>query len=70
MSYQEALARAKAGDTSEAVLKALEAGSAAAAMVPPAGKALTKLKGLGTATLGGLGLYELGRRMLKRKSPE
>lgn len=70
MSYQEALARAKAGDTSEAVLKALEAGSAAAAMVPPAGKALTKLKGLGAVSLGGLGLYELARRMLKGKSPE
>jgi len=70
MSYQEALARFKAGDTSEGVLKALAAGSAAAAMVPPAGKALTKLKGLGAVGLGGLGLHELGRRMLKEKPPE
>ena len=65
MSYQEALERYKAGDTSEAVLKALEAGAATAAVVPPAGKKLTKVRGAGV--LGGLGLgtYELGRRLLK-----
>jgi hypothetical protein len=70
MSYQEALARYKAGDTSEAVLKALEAGAATAAVVPPAGKKLTKVRGAGV--LGGLGLgtYELGRRLLKDAQPE
>jgi DNA repair exonuclease SbcCD ATPase subunit len=70
MSYQEALARFKAGDTSEGVLKALEAGAAAATVVPPAGKALTKVRGAGV--LGGLGLggFELGRRLLKDRPPE
>lgn len=70
MSYQEALARFKAGDTSEGVLKALEAGAAAAAVAPPAGKAMTKVRGAGV--LGGLGLgtYELGRRLLKDRPPE
>jgi TolA-binding protein len=70
MSYQQALERYKAGDTSEAVLKALEAGAATAAVVPPAGKKLTKVRGAGV--LGGLGLgtYELGRRLLKDAPPE
>jgi fused signal recognition particle receptor len=70
MSYQEALERYKAGDTSEAVLKALEAGAATAAVVPPAGKKLSKVRG--TGVLGGLGLgtYELGRRLLKDAPPE
>jgi hypothetical protein len=70
MSYQQALERYKAGDTSEAVLKALEAGAATAAVVPPAGKPLTKVRGAGV--LGGLGLgtYELGRRLLKDAPPE
>ena len=70
MSYQEALARFKAGDTSEGVLKALEAGAATAAMLPPAGKGMTKARGAGV--LGGLGLgtYELGRRLLKDRPPE
>ena len=65
MSYQEALQRFKAGDTSEGVLKALEAGAAGMATLPPAGKAMTKVRGAGV--LGGLGLgtYELGRRLLK-----
>jgi hypothetical protein len=70
MSYQEALARFKAGDTSEGVLKALEAGAAGASMLPPAGKGLTKARGagvLGGLTLGG---YELGRRLLKDRPPE
>lgn len=70
MSYQEALARFKAGDTSEGVLKALEAGAAGASMLPPAGKGLTKVRGagvLGGLTLGG---YELGRRLLKDRPPE
>jgi hypothetical protein len=70
MSYQEALARFKAGDTSEGVLKALEAGAAGTAMLPPAGKTMTKVRGAGV--LGGLGLgtYELGRRLLKDRPPE
>jgi len=65
MSYQEALERYKAGDTSEAVLKALEAGAATAAVVPPAGKKLTKVRGAGVFGGLGLGTYELGRRLLK-----
>ena len=70
MSYQEALARFKAGDTSEGVLKALEAGAAAAAVIPPAGKTLTKAKGLGA--LGAAGLYGVQgvRRLLKDSPPE
>jgi hypothetical protein len=70
MSYQEAMARFKAGDTSEGVLKALEAGAAGMSMLPPAGKAMTKVRGAGV--LGGLGLgtYELGRRLLKDRPPE
>jgi len=70
MSYQEALARFKAGDTSEGVLKALEAGAATAAVLPPAGKTMSKVRG--TGVLGGLGLgtYELGRRLLKDRPPE
>jgi hypothetical protein len=70
MSYQEALARFKAGDTSEGVLKALEAGAAAAAVLPPAGKTMSKVRG--TGVLGGLGLggFELGRRLLKDRPPE
>jgi len=65
MSYQEALERYKAGDTSEAVLKALEAGAATAAMVPPAGKAATKVRGAGVIGGLGLGAYELGKRLLR-----
>ena len=70
MSYQDALERFNAGDTSEGVLKALEAGAAGAAMLPPAGKRLTKLRGAGT--IGGLGLlgYEGARRLLKDRPPE
>jgi len=65
MSYQEALARFKAGDTSEGVLQALQAGSAGAAMLPPAGKALTKARGAGALSTIGLGGYQLGKRILK-----
>jgi hypothetical protein len=65
MSYQEALKRYKAGDTSEAVLKALQAGSAAAAMLPPAGKGLTKLRGAGALGAVGSYGYDAARRMLK-----
>jgi hypothetical protein len=65
MSYQEALARFKAGDTSEGVLQALQAGSATAALLPPAGKTMTKVRGAGTLGTLGLGTYQLGRRLLK-----
>jgi len=65
MSYQEALQRFKAGDTSEGVLKALQAGSAAAATLPPAGKRLTKLKGLGALGAVGSYGYERARKYLK-----
>ena len=70
MSYQEALERFKAGDTSEGVLQALQAGSAGAAMLPPAGKALTKARGAGVLGTLGLGGYQAGRRLLKDRPPE
>lgn len=70
MSYQEALKRFQAGDTSEGVLKALQAGSAAAAMLPPAGKGLTKARGAGVVGTVGLGGLELGRRFMKDLPPE
>jgi TolA-binding protein len=70
MSYQEALARLKAGDTSEAVLQALQAGSAAAMLTPPVGKGLTRLRGAGTIGTGALGAYQIGRRLLKERPPE
>jgi hypothetical protein len=70
MSYQEALARFKAGDTSEGVLKALEAGAAGAAMLPPAGKGMTRARGAGVIGGLGLGTYELGKRLLKERPPE
>jgi hypothetical protein len=70
MSYQEALERFKAGDTSEGVLKALQAGSAAAMLVPPAGKTLTRTRGAGTLGTLGLGTYQLGKRLLKERPPE
>jgi len=69
MSYQEALARFKAGDTSEGVLKALQAGSVGMAMLPPAGKGLTKARAAGAIAAVPLYGYELGRRLLK-DSPE
>jgi TolA-binding protein len=69
MSYQEALARFKAGDTSEGVLQALQAGSVGMAMLPPAGKGLTKARGAGAIAAVPLYGYELGRRLLK-DSPE
>lgn len=70
MSYQEALERFKAGDTSEAVLKALQAGSAAAAMLPPAGKTATKVRGAGALGMAGTYGYEGVRRLLKDRPPE
>jgi hypothetical protein len=70
MSYQEALKRFQAGDTSEGVLQALQAGSAGAAMLPPAGKGLTKARGAGVLGTIGLGGYQAGRRLLKDRPPE
>ena len=69
MSYQEALARFKAGDTSEGVLKALEAGAAGAMVVPPAGKTLKRVRGTGALGAGALGLFEAGRFLLKDGQP-
>jgi hypothetical protein len=60
MSYQEALERFKAGDTSEGVLKALQAGAAGMALLPPAGKGLTRTRGAGVAGTLGLGAVDLG----------
>jgi len=70
MSYQEALKRYKAGDTSEAVLKGLQAGSAGLSLLPPAGKKLTKLRGLGA--LGAIGSYgyDLGRQVFDKNLPQ
>ena len=70
MSYQDALKRFKEGDTSEGVLQALQAGSSAAAMLPPAGKALTKTRGAGTLGALTLGGYQLGKRLLKERPDE
>jgi len=70
MSYQEALKRFQAGDTSEGVLQALQAGSAGAAMLPLAGKGLTKARGAGVLGTIGLGGYQAGRRLLKDRPPE
>lgn len=70
MSYQDALERFKAGDTSEGVLSALQAGSSAAAMLPPAGKGLTKARGAGTLGALTLGGYQLGKRLLKERPDE
>jgi len=70
MSYQEALERAKAGDTSEAVLNALQAGSAGLSLLPPAGKTMTKAKGLGKAGVISTYGFDLGRRLLKERPDE
>ena len=70
MSYQDALAKYKAGDTSEAVLQALQAGSAGMALLPPAGKTMTKARGAGLLGTGALGTYQLGKRLLKDRPPE
>jgi uncharacterized membrane protein YebE (DUF533 family) len=70
MSLQEALERYKAGDTSEAVLKTIQAGSAAAMLTPPLGKNLSRIrKAGGLGAVGSFG-YELGRRLLKDEQPE
>ena len=70
MSYQEALERFKAGDTSEAVLRGLEAGSAATALLPPVGKTMTKARGLGALTAAGLYGAKGIRRFTKDLPPE
>lgn len=70
MSYQEALERFRAGDTSEGVLQTLQAGSAAAMLTPPVGKKLTRVRGAGTLGTGALGAYQLGRRLLRDRPPE
>jgi len=70
MSYQEALERFKAGDTSEGVLKALQAGSSAAALLPPVGKTATKVRGAGALGMAGTYGYEGVRRLLKERPPE
>jgi hypothetical protein len=70
MSYQEALERFKAGDTSEGVLKALQAGAAGAALLPPAGKGMTRARGVGTLGTLGLGAVDVGRRLLRERPPE
>jgi hypothetical protein len=64
------LERLKAGDTSEAVLKALQAGSSAAAILPPAGKTATKTRGAGALGMLGTYGYEGARRLLKDRPPE
>ena len=69
MSYEEAVKRLKAGDESGAVLKALQAGAAGAAMLPPIGKTLTRAKGL-----GGVGLLsyapDFAKRLFRERPPE
>ena len=69
-SYQEALERYKAGDTSEAVLKGLQAGSAGLSLLPPAGKTMTKAKGLGKAVAIPTYGFDLTRRLLKERPDE
>jgi len=70
MSYQEALQRLKEGDTSEGVLKALQAGSAGLSLLPPAGKKMTQARGLGKAVVIPTYGYELGRSLLKERPDE
>jgi len=69
MSLQEALERFKAGDTSEGVLKIIQASSAAAMLTPPLNKTLSRTRK--TGALGAIGSYgyDFGRRFLK-DSPE
>lgn len=65
MSYQEAVERFKAGDTSEGVLKALQAGSAGAMLVPPVGKSLSRVRKAGLAGLVGFGGRDIYNRLTK-----
>jgi hypothetical protein len=63
MSFQEALERFKAGDTSEGVLQALGALSAGASVVPPVTPKLSGLKKAGTIGAVGMGGREIYRRL-------
>jgi hypothetical protein len=54
LSIQDAIERYKAGDTSEAVLSAIEAFFGGMSMLPPVNPAFLAAKGIGT--IGGLGL--------------
>jgi hypothetical protein len=65
MSYNDALNAYKRGDTSEAVIKALEAGAAGASIVPPIGKRLTRLRGAGAIGGAGLAGFEAWRQYRK-----
>jgi hypothetical protein len=69
MSLQEALERFKAGDTSEGVLKTIQASSAAAMLAPPVNKTLSGTRKLGA--LGAIGSYgyDFGRELF-RKNPQ
>jgi len=69
MSLQEALERFKAGDTSEGVLKTIQASSAAAMLTPPMGKNTSRLRKAGA--LGAIGSYgyDFGRELF-RKNPQ
>jgi len=69
MSYQEAMERFKAGDTSEGVLKVLQAGSAGAMLVPPVGKPLRNVRRAGLAGLVGLGGRDIYNRLTKENPP-
>jgi hypothetical protein len=70
MSLQEALERYKAGDTSEGVLKTIQASSAAAMLIPPVGKNTSRLRKAGA--LGAIGSYgyDFGRGLLRDAPPE
>lgn len=70
MSYEEARKRFEAGDTSEGVLKTLQAGAAGLTLLPPAGKRMTRARGAGVAGTLGLGAVDVGRRLLKERPPE
>jgi len=63
ISFQEALERFKAGDTSEGVLQALGALSAGASLVPPVNPKLSGLKKAGTLGALGMGGREVYRRL-------
>jgi hypothetical protein len=70
MSLQEALERFKAGDTSEGVLKIIQASSAAAMLTPPMNKTSSGVRKLGA--LGAIGSYgyDFGRGLLRDAPPE
>jgi len=70
MSLQEALERFKAGDTSEGVLKIIQASSAAAMLTPPLNKTLSRTRK--TGALGAIGSYgyDFGRGLLRDAPPK